>query len=58
MVDQTPLTPERWQQIERLFSDIEERPADRVALLAAADPALRETVEKMVAASHQASPLG
>ncbi len=57
MVDQTPLTPERWQQIERLFSDIEECPADRAALLAAADPALRETVEKMVAASRQASPL-
>jgi hypothetical protein len=57
MVDQTPLTPERWQQIERLFSDIEERPADRAALMAAADPALRETVEKMVAASRQASPL-
>ncbi len=57
MVDQTPLTPERWQQIERLFSDIEERPADRAALLAAADPVLRETVEKMVAASHEASPL-
>jgi eukaryotic-like serine/threonine-protein kinase len=57
MVDQTPLTPERWQQIEQLFSDIEERPADRAALLAAADPVLRETVEKMVAASHHASPL-
>jgi Tol biopolymer transport system component len=52
MVDQTPLTPERWQKIERLFSNIEERPADRAALLAAADPALREAVEKMVAASH------
>ena len=51
------MTPERWQQIERLFSDIEERPADRAALLAAADPALRATVEKMVAASHAASPL-
>ena len=55
MVDQTPLTPERWQQIERLFSDIEERPADRAALLAAADPGLRETVEKMMAASRQSS---
>jgi Tol biopolymer transport system component len=49
------LTPERWQQIEQLFSNIEERPAEREALLAAADPALREEVEKMVAASHGAS---
>jgi Tol biopolymer transport system component len=57
MADQTPLTPERWQQIERLFSNIEERPADRAALLAAADPTLREEVEKMVAALHGASPL-
>src|SRR5512140_2645829 len=57
MCEQTPLTPERWQQIERLFVEIEERPADRAALLAAADPALRETVEKMVAASHESSPL-
>ena len=51
------MTPERWQQIERLFADIEERPADQAALFAAADPALREEVEKMVAASHRASPL-
>jgi Tol biopolymer transport system component len=57
MSDQTPLTPERWQQIERLYSDIEERPAERAALLAAADPTLREEVEKMVAASHGVSPL-
>jgi hypothetical protein len=57
MAEQTPLTPERWQQIERLFSDLEERPADRAALLAAADPGLRAEVEKMVAASHGASPL-
>ena len=57
MAKQTPLTPERWQQIERLFSEIEERPADRAALLAAADPALREEVEKMVAASQGDSPL-
>ncbi len=57
MAEQTPLTPERWQQIERLFSDIEERPADRAALLAAADPALRAEVEKMAAASYGASPL-
>ncbi len=51
------MTPDRWQQIERLFSDIEDRPADRAALLADADPDLRATVEKMVAASHSASPL-
>ena len=57
MADQTPLTPERWQQIERLFSNIEEHPAERAALLAAADTALREEVEKMLAASHAASPL-
>jgi len=57
MSGQTPLTPERWQQIERLFSDIEERPDDRAALLAAADPALRDEVEKMVSASHGSSPL-
>ena len=52
MIEQTPLTPERWHQIERLFSEIEERPADRAALLATADPAVREQVEKMMAASH------
>jgi serine/threonine protein kinase len=57
MTDQTPLTPERWQQIERLFSEIEECPAERAALLAAADPTVRAEVEKMVAASHGASPL-
>jgi eukaryotic-like serine/threonine-protein kinase len=57
MANQTPLTPERWQQIERLFSEIEERPAERAALLAAADPELREEVEKMLAASHGESPL-
>jgi hypothetical protein len=57
MADQTPLTPERWQQIERLFLDIEERPSERAAILAAADPALREEVEKMVAASRGVSPL-
>ena len=51
------MTPERWQQIERLFSEIEERPAERAALLAGADFELREMVEKMVAASGQASPL-
>ena len=51
------MTPERWQQIERLFSDIEERPADRESLLSAADPGLRAEVEKMVAANHGASPL-
>jgi eukaryotic-like serine/threonine-protein kinase len=51
------VTPERWQQIEQLFSDIEENPARRAALLAAADPSLREQVEKMLAASHQPSPL-
>jgi serine/threonine protein kinase len=47
----------KWQEIERLFSNIEERLGDRVALLAAANPALREEVEKMVAASHGGSPL-
>jgi eukaryotic-like serine/threonine-protein kinase len=57
MTKQTPLTPDRWHQIERLFSEIEERPADRAALLAAADPALREEVDKMVAASQGDSPL-
>ena len=57
MSEQTPLTPERWQKIERLFAEIEERPAERAALLAAADPALRAEVEKMVAASEGASPL-
>jgi eukaryotic-like serine/threonine-protein kinase len=51
------LTPERWQKIERLFSEIEERPAERAALLAAADPAVRAEVERMVAASEGASPL-
>src|SRR3954469_25883710 len=57
MTEQTPLTPERWQQIERLFLEIEEHPADRAALLAAADPALRAEVEQMVAASRGDSPL-
>lgn len=57
MSGQIPLTPERWQQIERLYSRIEERPAERAALLAAADPAVRDEVEKMLAASHAASPL-
>jgi len=57
MANQKLLTPERWQQIEKLYSEIEELPAQRAALLAAADPALREEVEKMVAASHGASPL-
>jgi len=57
MSEQAPLTPERWQQIERLFADIEERPADRAALLAAADPALREEVERMIAANRGVSPL-
>lgn len=51
------MTPERWQQIERLFSDIEERPAARAALLAEADPALRAEVEKMIAANRAVSPL-
>jgi eukaryotic-like serine/threonine-protein kinase len=51
------VTPERWRQIEQLFSEIEERPALRAALLAAADPSLREQVEKMLAASDQPSPL-
>ena len=57
MFDRTPLTPERWQQIEQLFADIEERPAERAALLAAADATVRDEVEKMVAASHGPSPL-
>jgi len=57
MTEQTPLTPERWRQIEQLFSEIEERPADRATLLAAADPTVREEVEKMVAASQGVSPL-
>jgi eukaryotic-like serine/threonine-protein kinase len=57
MSDRTPLTPQRWQQIEQLFADIEERPAEREALLAAADAAVREEVEKMVAAIHGPSPL-
>jgi eukaryotic-like serine/threonine-protein kinase len=51
------LTLERWQQIQRLFADIEERPADRAALLAAAEPGLRQEVEKMLAANDAASPL-
>ena len=57
MSERAPLTPERWQQIERLFSEIEATPSDRASLLAAADPALREQVEKMVAASRGGSPL-
>jgi Tol biopolymer transport system component len=57
MAGQTPLTPERWRQIERLYSEIEKRPAERDALLAGADPGLREEVEKMVAASQGESPL-
>ena len=57
MTERTPLTPERWCEIERLFSEIEERPADRAALLAAADPAVRAEVEKMVTASERASVL-
>jgi serine/threonine protein kinase len=57
MTEQVPLTPERWRQIEQLFSCLEERPADRAALLAAADPDLRQEVEKMVAASQAPSPL-
>lgn len=57
IAEQTPLTPERWQQIAQLFSEIEERPAERAALLAAADPSLRAEVEKMAAASRGASPL-
>src|SRR5438046_1428173 len=55
MTERTPLTPQRWREIERLFSEIEERPADCAALLAAADPAVRAEVEKMVAASARAS---
>src|SRR5689334_6821332 len=54
---QIPLTPERWQEIERLYSQIEEHPAERAALLAAADPTLRDEVERMMAAHHGASPL-
>jgi serine/threonine protein kinase len=57
MAEHTPLTPERWQEIEQLFSKIEERPADCAALLAAADPDVREQVEKMVTASNRPSPL-
>ena len=36
------MTPERWRQIEELYHSARERaPADRVALLAQADPQLR-----------------
>ncbi len=57
MAGHPTLTQERWQEIERLFSAIEERPNDRAALLDAADPEVREEVEKMVAAVDGASPL-
>jgi len=44
------MTPERWRQIEELYHSARERvPADRVALLAQADPQLRREVEAMLA---------
>src|SRR6202051_307883 len=44
------MTPDRWRQIEELYHSAQERaPADRVALLAQADPELRREVEAMLA---------
>ena len=47
------MTPERWRQIEELYHSARERvPADRVALLAQADPQLRREVEAMLGAGR------
>ena len=54
-----PLTPERWQQIESLYHEAQERPApERAAWLAqacAGDEALRGEVEKLLVADESAS---
>ena len=47
------MTPERWRQIEELYHSARERAAaDRVALLAQADPQLRREVEAMLGAGR------
>lgn len=57
MTERTPLTPERWREIERLFSEVEQHPADRESLLAGADPSVRAEVERMFSAAERDSPL-
>ncbi|HEX8385599.1 MAG TPA: serine/threonine-protein kinase, partial [Rubricoccaceae bacterium] len=51
----TPLPPDRWPEIERLFSAAADRPADEVeALLAAADPAVGAEVRALLDADRAA----
>lgn len=52
------MTPERWQQVERIYQEAAARPpADRIAFLdrqCAGDAALRAEVERMLAADAEA----
>ncbi len=51
------MTPERWQQLKRIFqSALERNPAERAAFLtqACGDPALRREVESLIASHNQA----
>ncbi len=54
----TPMKPERWQQIEKLYHAALEREAgDRARFLAeacAGDPALRDEVESLLAQHEEA----
>jgi Tol biopolymer transport system component/tRNA A-37 threonylcarbamoyl transferase component Bud32 len=43
------MTPERWADIDELYHAARERPAEREALLAQADPAVRGEVESLLA---------
>ena len=43
------MTPERWAEIEELYHAAQERPSEREALLAQADPAVRDEVESLLA---------
>ncbi|HCC56099.1 MAG TPA: hypothetical protein DEQ47_02335 [Solibacterales bacterium] len=45
------MTPDRWAQIERLYHAVLERPAEREALLAQAEPDLRGEVKSLLAQS-------
>ena len=49
------MTPERWQQIERLVQEAQKcEPGERTALLARADPELRREVEMLLVQSEAA----
>ncbi len=44
------ITPERWKQIEELYSSaLEQGPEERIALLAKASPEVRDIVNRMLA---------